>query len=317
MIPLKRLYLVAGFDDHDVERKASDLQRKFETGSVRFLARAYPAKPDKRASYLRGLVKSANDVIFGPGTAANFCRRLDQPCALETAKGTATRKTCERTKGGETACARTRPQLLVVVCADQLFGEVFDRLGRGALILRMRGPRLPPIDDVKGEIDRFEPIASEVLATLSRRSKSFYAPLIPDRNFQRLGGHLIASDAQANLAHFASILDHYHTRLYDGDFRNPKKSGIRGAYLLDAHTAFQEDHFHRGLQTIGVQSRQDGFHLLNAYHVYGVKSDPGFHFDVMNATGGRIGHILTDVLTGASDGGGSTHVNVTPCDRLV
>lgn len=313
MIPLKRLYIVAGYDDHDVERQASELQRRYEAGTVRFLARAYPVKADKRSSYLKGLIKSANDLIFGAGAATNFCRRLDQPCALEAGKGKATRKTCERAGAVETACARARPQLVVVICADRLFDEVFGRLGRATLILRMPGPTLPPLDEIKALIDAFEPIADDVLGTVTRRSKSLYAPLVPYRNFQRLGGHLIAADAQADLTHFASILARYHAKLYHADFRNPKRPGIRGAYMLDADTAFQEDHLHRTSQTIGIESRLDGFHLLNAYHVYGVRSDPGFHFDVMNVEGGGISHMLT----GVSDGGTETHLNATPCDRLV
>lgn len=317
MIPLKRLYLVAGFDDYDVERKAADLQRRFESGSVRFLARAYPVKVDRRAAYLRGLVKSANDLIFGRSGATNFCRRLDQPCALEAGTGKATRKTCERGKAKDTACARARPQLLIVICADQLFSEVFDRLGRGTLIMRVPGPTLPPLDELGNLLAAFEPLANQVLATVTRRSKSLYAPLVPFGNFQRLGGHPIAADAQADLARFTEILERYHEQLYHGDFRNPEKPGIRGAYMLDADTAFQEDHLHRTLQTIGVESREDGFHLLNAYHVYGVKSDPGFHFDVMNVRGGGIGHMLKDVVTGAAKGGTDTHLNATPCDRLV
>jgi len=317
MIPLKRLYLVAGFNDQDVERKASDLQRRYESGSVRVLARAYPAKFDKRAKYLRELVKSANDLIFGTTGATNFCRRLDQPCVLDTGKGKATRKTCERGRAEGTACARTRPQLVIVICADQLFAEVFDRLGRGTLILRVPGPTLPTLDDLKDQIDAFEPNARQVLATITGRSKSLYSPMVPDRNFQRLGGHSIAADAQADLARFAEVLERYHAQLYRGDFRNPVKRGVRGAYMLDADTAFQEDHLHRTVQIIGAESREDGFHLLNAYHIYGVKSDPGFHFDVMNVEGGGIGHILTDVVNGTATGGAETHLNATPCDRLV
>jgi len=318
MIPLKRLYLVSGFDDADVERLAALLQRKYVDGSVRFLARPYPVKAEKRATYLKALVQSANDLIFGPGIATNFCRKQDQPCVLEAAKGNAGRRgTCERAKAGETACARSRPQLIVVISADQLFNQVFDKLGRGTLILRLPGPRLPPIDALKNLIDAFEPIATAVISNVTNRNKSLYAALVPDRNFQRLGGHRIAADAQANPACFAATLKQYHERLYRGDFINPKKPGIHGAYMLDPDTAFQEDHLHRNVQTIGIESRRDGFHLLNAYHVYGVKSDPGFHFDVMNVGGGMIGPILTDVLTGKSNGGAETHLNATPCDRLL
>lgn len=317
MILLKRLYLLAGFDDPDVERRASDLQRRYESGSVRFLARPYPVKADKRAYYVKSLVQAANDLIFGSQTATNFCRKQDQPCALRVEAQRGEAKTCERSKAGETACARGRPQLVVVICADQVFDEVFDKLSRGTLILRVPGPKLPDVETLQATVDAFEPVAAQVVLTITNRKKSLYAPLVPDRNFQRLGNHLIARDAQADLAGFAATLDRYHAELYRGNFTNPKKPQVRGAYMLDADTAFQQDHLHTTVQIIGSESRRDGFHLLNAFHVYGVKTDPGFHFDVMKVSGGGIGHTLSDVLTGKRSSPTEVHLNVTPCDRLL
>jgi hypothetical protein len=317
MIPLKWLFLVAGFEGGDIQRQISDLQRRFEAGSVRFLARPYPLKPEKRAGYLKAMVKSANELVFGPGIAANFCRRLDQPCVIQTGVTKRTAKTCDRSKSPQTACARVRPQLIIVLCADHIFDEVFDRLGRGALILRLAGPQLPTNDALKKAIDEFEPIAVEVIRTIAHRKKSLYAPLVPDRNFQRLGAHRIAADIQSDPANMQSIFAKYHRQLYQANFMNPVKPKIRGAYMLDPNTAFQEDHLHRTKQILGAESREDGFHLLNAYHVYGVKADPGFHFDVMNASGGAIRHVLTDILNGKLRGGAETHLNATPCDRLL
>lgn len=315
MVPLKRLYILAGFDDHDVERQAAALQRQYQAGSSRVIGRTYPVKPEKRAAYLQGLVKSANNLIFGEYGATNFCRRLDQPCAREVGK--TSRRTCDSAKDGRTACARSRPQLVVVICADQLFTEVFDRLGRGTLIMRLAASRLPSVADLKARLDAFEPIAEEVVATISRRAKSLYSPLLPSRNFQRLGPHDIAGEVQATPSEFAAIMTRYHERLYDGKFKNPRKSGVRGAYMLDADTGFQEDHLHRVVQAIGAASREDGFHLFNAYHVYGVKADPGFHFDIMKVDGGAVGDRFEDRLTGAARGGGETHLNATPCDRIL
>lgn len=93
MVPLKRLYLLCGFDDPGVERQASELQKSYQAGSVRIIGRTYPVKAQKRAAYLRGLVHAANNVIFGEGSATNFCRKLDQPCALEASKGKRSRAT--------------------------------------------------------------------------------------------------------------------------------------------------------------------------------------------------------------------------------
>jgi hypothetical protein len=317
MIPLKRLILVAGFEGGDVESQITSLQRRFESGSVRFLARRFPADPVKRVGYLRELVRAANEMIFGPDGATNFCRRLDQPCAIEAREAKLKGKTCDHRQLKVTACARGRPQLIVVLCADHLFEEVFGRLGRAALILRLERPQLPSVDELKKLIDAFEPIAAQVVLTVANRDKSLYAPLVPDRNFQRLGHHPIAAAIQAAPDQIATIFAKYHNELYRSDFKNPVKPQIRGAYMLDDETAFQEDRLHNTTQIIGDESRNDGFHLLNAYHVYGVKVDPGFHFDVMSVGGGAIGQVLTDVLTGNSASAAEEHLNATPCDRLV
>lgn len=317
MIPIKRLYLIAGFNGPTLDATLNTVRKSYPRGDRRFIARAYPAKPDKRALHLRALVDDAINLIFGKGGATNFCRQQDQPCALDQQKGKQRSKTCRVGKEGEVACARSRPELIVIICSDLVQAEVLDKLGRGVLILRVPGPELPDSATLKTIIDTFEPVAAEVYETLRTRSKSFYAPLIPDRNFQRLTGRSIASDAQANPADFKAIMERYHADLYDGRFRNPRKSGIRGAYMFDVDTAFQEDHLHKTVQQIGADSRADGFHLLNAFHVYGAKADPGFHFDVMNSEGGAIGRVFSDVLSGDPTKAADTHVNATPCDRIV
>lgn len=317
MIPMKRLYLVAGFNGPTLEATLNKVRKSYPRGDHRFLARAYPAKPDKRAAHLRGLVEDAIDLIFGKTGASNFCRQQDQPCALDQQKGKQRSKTCRASKEGETACARTRPELIIIICSDLVHAEVLEKLGRGTLILRVPGPELPDSDALKEIIDAFEPAAAGVYETLRTRSKSLYAPLIPDRNFQRLTGQSIAADAQADPANFKATMERFHAALYEGGFRNPRKSGIRGAYMFDADTAFQEDHLHKTVQHIGPDSRVDGFHLLNAFHVYGAKTDPGFHFDIMNSEGGAIGHVFSDVLSGEPTKAADTHVNATPCDRIV
>ncbi len=316
MVPIKRLYLVAGFEGVEHERTVAAVQRSYTGNDRRFLTRVFPGRPDKRAHHLADLVQNAVTLIFGPGQATNFCRRQDQPCAVDEHRGRDRPKTCEAGKAQFAACGRARPQLIVVICADRVFPEVFDRLGRAVLILRVPGPVLPDAQALKGIIDAFEPIAAHVNDVVSQRAKSNYAPLVPDRNFQRLGGHTIAADTQANPGAFGEIMRTYHNRLYRGDFVNREK-GVRGAYMLDSRTAFQQDHLHKTVQIIGIDSLRDGFHLLNAYHIYGVKTDPGFHFDVMNVAAGAIRHSFNDVLDGSSAGRKENHLNITPCDRLV
>jgi hypothetical protein len=316
MIPLKRLFLVAGFDGSDLEQQVAQLQSRFPDGTVRFLARPYPVRPDKQKDYLEALVRAANERIFGPGTVANFCRRQDQPCALDADPKQKARG-CDRSADRPAACARARPQMIVVLCADRLFKDVFDLLGRAVLILREPGPQLPSTDDLKARIDAFEPAVAAVATAMSNRGRTVFAPLLPDRNFQRLGQHPVAQELQADPANVATILDRYHRALYRQDFVNAEKPKRRGAYMLDDRTAFQDDRLHTTTQIIGPKSRANGFHLLNAYHTYGFKVDPGFHFDVMNVDGGKIGRDLVDVLKDRSAGRAETHLNATPCDRLV
>lgn len=314
---LRRLYLLAGFDDRDVERRASTLQESYEEGGVRVVARPYPVKQGLRQSHLRGVVRDANDVIFGRDGATNFCRRLDQRCTRQPAGEGPRGKACEPRPAGPTACARARPQMVVTVCAERIEAEALEALGRATLILRLPGPALPPDDQLPAALDGFEPIVEAVLLASSNRPKSLHAALMPDRNFQRLGGHPIARDVQADPAHFEDVLRVHHDNLYRSDFRNPVKRKLWGAYMLDEDTAFQADRLHGSIQPVGQASRDDAFHLVNAHHTFGAKADPGLHFDVMNKDGGGIGYVLRDVLTGRTDGGATKHLNATPCDRLL
>jgi hypothetical protein len=317
MIPIKRLYLVAGFSGQDLEATVHAIEKHYVTGDRRFIRRVFPTQPYKRATYLSALVQTAIKLIFGDEGATNFCRRLDQPCALDMHKGQKKAKSCQVGKEIGSACARQRPELVILICADQIYDEVLEKLGRGTIILRLPGPELPDKNALIQAIDQFEPIAADVVNAVSNRDKSLYAPLIPDRNFQRPTAQAIMANVQANPADFRAIMQLFHKALYSPNFQNPRKKGMRGAYMYDADTAFQEDHFHKAVQQIGPESRVDGFHLLNAYHVYGVKTDPGFHFDVMNSKGKAIGHVFEDVLAEKATKAADTHINITPCDRVV
>jgi hypothetical protein len=317
IIPLKRLYLVAGFEGQDLGARVTGLQRHFEGGDHKFLARVYPSNADKRGDYLRKLVKDANNLIFGSGGATNFCRKQNQLCAVAHKAGKSDTKMCERKHVAQTACGRARPQLIIVLCAARIYDEVFERLGRATLMLRFEAEQLPDDETVLARLAAFEPIALEVIQAINNRAKTLYAPLIPLRNFQEPAPAPIAAEVQDDPSKFSDIMAAHHKRLYDGAFQNPEKKKIRGAYMLDTETAFQQDHLHKTVQIIGPQSREDGFHLLNAYHIYGVRSDPGFHFDVMNARGKAIGHVFEDVLTGIATDASERHLNITPCDRRV
>jgi hypothetical protein len=314
LIPIKRLFLVAGFGGQDLDARVSALQRRFEGGDRKFIWRVYPMNAEKRENYLRNLVYAANKVIFGKDGAVNFCRKQDQLCAISQGKGDVNGKKCERKYLPLIACGRARPQLIVILCADRIYDEAFQRIGRAALLIRFEGDQFPDDDTVLAKIEEMEPIARQVINSITNRPKSHYAPLIPFVNFQKLAVEPIACDVQRRPEAFAEIMQGYHYKLYDGSFKNPKKN-VRGAYMLDADTAFQQDHLHKTVQVIGKESHEDGFHLLNAYHLYGVGIDPGFHFDVMNINGNAINHVFEDVLTGEESNANDQHVNITPCDR--
>jgi hypothetical protein len=317
MIPLKRLCLVAGFDGQDFDARISSLQKHYQAGDRKFVGRLYPGNAEKRASYLKNLVQAANKIIFGDDGAFNFCRKQDQLCAIAHTTGRNNQKRCDRKHQQFVACGRARPKLVVVLCASRIYEEVFFRLGRGALLIRLENERLPDEADVIDLLEKFEPSAQDVVNEINNRVKSLYAPLIPLMNFQNPTGMSIAKDVQENPGSFASIMLKYHKILYNGAFRNPVKKNVAGAYMFDADIAFQQDPLHNTTQTIGKRSHSDGFHLLNAYHVYGVPTDPGFHFDVMNVKGKPISQVFEDILTGAKSDPGDSHINITPCDRQI
>ena len=314
---LRRLYLLAGFDDRDVERRASTLQESYEEGGVRAVARPYPVKQGLQQGHLRGVVRDANDVIFGRDGATNFCRRLDQRCTRQPAGEGPRGKACEPHPAGPTACARARPQMVVTVCAERIEAEVIEALGRATLILRLPGPALPPDDLLRSALDGFEPIVEAVLLASSNRPKSLYAALVPDRNFQRLGGHPVARDVQADPSHFENILRTHHDALYRSDFKNPEKRKLWGA-ICWMRTPRSKPTACTG------RFRRSGRLAATMPSIFSTpttrsvpKADPGLHFDVMNKDGNGISHVLQDVLTGRIDGGTTRHLNATPCDRLL
>ncbi len=86
--------------------------------------------------------------------------------------------------------------------------------------------------------------------------------------------------------------------------------------MLNDTVGFQQDRLHDTAQ-FGKASREDVFHLLNAYHKYGSAVEPGLHFDVTDKNGGALLEVFKDILTDKKSASSDTHINVTPCDRLL
>jgi hypothetical protein len=141
-------------------------------------------------------------------------------------------------------------------------------------------------------------------------------PWLPLRNFQEKGGHLIAAKAQRNLGRFADTMEEFQKALYNPNFRNPRKPYMRGAYKLSDRIGFQRDRLHN-YGHIGAASRDDVFHLINAYHLFGVAIFPGDHSDVMTQGDQPLQMVFADIITEKTSLPGDRHINITPCDRVV
>ncbi len=294
------------------ERAAKALRSRFPPHLIEFVGRDRPARWDARKFEYRNRV-TADLVtrIFGKGDNASFCES-DGACAIDSGKWS--RANCRKSIKDSSACAKKRPEMLIVVCDPLAFELFFQKLGHAALFIK--GGQNESIESLADLISSQLPNIETVKNYLANLTNTDYAPRVLPMNFQSKGHHAIAWSAQADLAEFCDVMRSYHAELYQANYQNPRKRYMRGAYMLDGRIGFQRDRLHAYAQ-LGAESRADGYHLLNAFHMYGFPVTPGYHFDISAADGNPIGHVFTDILSGYQSSPKATHVNMTPCDRLL
>jgi hypothetical protein len=294
-----------------MERVASRLIARHANDNWHFIAKNYPVRADKRATYLHDLTGDIVEFVFGANGAANFCRDAERPCAVDMMGARQKPKLCQRS-GDVVACARGRPRMIVAIVHPDVQAEFFERFSRSLLIYG--AGELAADDDVVSEYVLAR--RNEILTIrhfLSNLPRGLDSPNLPYRNFQVLAGQPIAAEIAARPAGLIETLNGYQKALYDGSLQNPRRQ-LRGGYRFPNDLVFQRDRLHNTAQ-LGERSRKDAFHLINAYHTYGRAVDPGMHFDVFKLGGGQIGTAFDDVLGDNSTGAAAHHVNLTPCDR--
>jgi hypothetical protein len=309
---VKTLFVLAGYRG-DVERALAASRREFGPDNYDFIARTYPENSFKRQNYVGEIGQHVVDFIFGTTGATTFCRAQHFPCAAEKNKSVAKSQRCRAAPGA--ACHRARPGMLVFIVNNLVVEEIFQRFGRGAIVTRFEKDSLSDIESLMSFVKSQAHTIEKIRHFLANLRSNVLAPRIPMNNFQIPANQPIARDAQANLGNFADTMNRYHDALYNPDFQNPRK-GTRGAYMYSESIGFQRDRLHISAQ-IGVESRKNIFHLINAYHLYGLATEPGFHFDVMSTGGKELRKIFRDILSGTLSSPNATHVNISPCDRLL
>jgi hypothetical protein len=316
---VKALFVLAGYDAEHPGRMnevLDQLNRRFAGAVYKFAGISCPRASTKIPEYAKRLGEEVIVRVFGSGHATTFCRDDGSPCAVETTQMAARGgKKCRLNSDGF-ACHRARPQNLVFICNARVWDEIFWRFGRAALIMRHETERID-IDDLVNEIECRRDDLKAAWDGLSNLGQCQDVSRLPMQNFQVIGGHDIAGAVQEDIRAILNILKNWRGKIYDPDFVNPKKGRRRGAYKLVDEIYFQKDRLHTDLAHIGIQSRLDVFHLLNAYHLYGAAIYPDFRFDVMAESGGKLGTRFTDILTGTASSPAATHVDVTPCDRVL
>lgn len=306
--------MLAGYRG-DIDRALVQMKRCFAPAEYDFIGQTYPDNWRKQHGYVKAVGTRIVNYIFGENGAANFCRSQDRSCAVDEIE--LKRHKNERCQlARDAACHRARPGMLAFIANSPVFEELFAKFGRAALILRYDAETLADADALSAFIDTHRHIIDKARDFLANLRNNVLAPRLPKENFQVLANRPIARDVQADLSRLAEIMNRYHSELYDSAFQNPRRGGARGAYMFDENIRFQRDKLHKSAQ-IGQRSRTDIFHLINTYHLYGLAIDPGFHFDVMRVDGEGLKKIFRDVLDGKSSSPSDTHVNISPCDRLL
>lgn len=203
-----------------------------------------------------------------------------------------------------------------MVAHERVGTELAEKLGRGCLLLTHAGSEVIDVEAIAPLIRSRLPAIDQVADYLYHLPLDQMTPLLPKKNFQDISQHSIAHDAQQDWANFRRTMDSYKSKLYDPDYVNPIKKYMRGAFKLNARVGFQRDRLHDKAQ-LGLASRSDYVHLINAHHLFGAVYVPGRHFDVTAADGRGVGCAFKDILNGGTSETTSTHENITPCDRVL
>lgn len=315
MQAVRYYFMFAGFTNPsgDINSFLAELQKRFGS-TFEFDGRILPINIIKQQEYTTQIGMKILERVFGKRGATSFCRNSNLPCANEEIQGS--RKLCRIEYGGQTACARMRPKLIIIICNDIVWSRLFDHLGRGVAMIKYASDALPSVTKMARKIEEAVPTLDQLFDRINNLPQNELAARMPYYNFQQISGNPIAMDVQSDLSKFEQTMKHYHSKLHDGGFQNPVKKYMRGGYRLDDRIAFQRDRLHSNA-TIGTSSRDHIFHLINAYHLYGVAVDPGYHFDVVAADGKQVGSKFRDVVTKKPSSSTSTHLNITPCDRII
>jgi hypothetical protein len=292
--------------------KAAKVLRPRFGNDIEFLGRDRPLRWDERKlQYRDEVTQTLVQRIFGEGTAAGFCG-AGGSCALDNERWS--RANCKKSITDQSACSRRRPQMLLFVCHPNSFDLFFQRFARAALFIKTKDETTA--NSVGDLIEARMPDIKKIREYLANLPLKNYAPRVPYLNYQCAGPHPVAEKAQADLSHFCDVMTTNHDLLYSPTFQNQRKKFMKGAYMLDDRVGFQRDMLHSSAQ-LGADSRQDGYHLLNAFHMYGYPVTPGFHFDVSAEDGGPIGHAFKDVLDNSDSDAALSHVNISPDDRIL
>ena len=290
------------------------LRGHFRAHEVEFFGRDRPTSswPTRMYEYRDSLTADLVSHVFGSSGQFGFCSKGGS-CAV--ADGRWRRASCRRDPKENVACSRTRPDMLIFLCETAFYDVLFERYGRAALFMRLENS-VDQADKIAELLRENMPLVRQIKTYLANLPLNNCAPRMPFDNFQIKGGQPIARDAQNNLKDFCNTMDTYHGVLHNPEFRNKRKPLMRGAYMFDSNIGFQRDRLH-STAYLGSESRADGYHLLNAYHMYGYAISPGLHFDVSKHGGGEVRYSFQDALTRKRTGPKATHLNVTPDDRVI
>jgi hypothetical protein len=205
--------------------------------------------------------------------------------------------------------------MLVFVCPEEFYQFLFRAFGRAALFVRLPSATASAAE-IGAQIERNLPAVRRIKEYLANLSNTNFAPRVPMLNYQSRVPTEIALSAQADLSLFCEVMNAFHRQLYDSSFINPAKKYMRGAYMLNAEVGFQRDRLHHSAK-LGKDSREHAYHLINAFHMYGFAVRPGWHFDVVREDGRALRVQFQDCVTGKRSAASATHVNVSPCDRVL
>jgi hypothetical protein len=308
---IRVMFVLVGFEE-EPDRICQNLTAKLAGGgneNLKIIGQKWRGGNPTR--YLESVGRIVRKEIFGSDELSNLCK-ADGRCRDETIAHSA--RLCGRSKHQTLACRKAAPDFIAIISSKNFYDACSEFFGL-SLFLRKIDRSYFVESETLSQIYNILSFDRDFVYFMRNIPRNNMSPLLPVLNYYSEMMPEISCEIFNETTDISEYFKTIHLEFYDGAFKNPVKPEIRGAYMFTDNIFFQRDRLHDNAFFAPGRSRDN--ELIWAHYRLGVSFVPGFHFDVMQASGKKIGRTFMDKPTQARSDPESTHLNVTPCDRIL